>query len=302
MRVVVGLAVLLALGGCTSGRQRQADPPAVPLVVPVSRVTGQATLDRARAPDPVDGHTCAHGDVAFKLGRQGAWHGDVIQGVLARNISATACTFNPPAISVTDKSGNVMAVKPGDGVVPVSLEPHELANIYVAGQSPPCDGVLNGSDSGIANRLSVGVRTDASTTHFSDAWVSVSCGPPTISSIEDTRITPSTDPLAHLTGKVDAPEQLTPGTVLKYSVTITNPTNEDIALKPCPSYTEGLKGFEGETYQLNCEAATSTPAETSVVFEMQYLVPAEARGDSDLGWILNVRGGAVAGNHVTVGG
>jgi hypothetical protein len=108
--------------------------------------------------------------------------------------------------------------------------------------------------------------------------------------------------MAQLTVKVDAPEQLTPGTVLKYSVTITNPTKEDIALKPCPSYTEGLKGFAGETYQLNCDAVTSIPAEASTVFDMQCVVPAEAKGDNDLGWILNVPGGAIVGSHVTVGG
>jgi hypothetical protein len=302
MRVVVGLAVFLGVVGCTPGRQQQADPPETPSDATFSRLAGQVTREHTNAPYPGDGRACADGDVTFTLGQQGAWHGDVMQGVLARNISAAACTFNPPSISVTDKSGNVINVKPDDGVASVTLEPDEVANIDVAGQSPPCGDVLSGSDSGIANQMSVGVDADASTTQFSDAWVSISCGPPTISGIEDTKTTSSTDPLARLTVKVDAPEQLTPGTVLKYSVTINNPTNEDIALKPCPSYTEGLKGFVGETFQLNCEAAPSIPAETSTDFDMQYVVPAEAKGDNDLGWILNVPGGATVGSHVTVGG
>jgi hypothetical protein len=141
MRVVVGLAVFLGVVGCTPGRQQQADPPETPSDATVSRLAGQVSGEHTNAPYPGDGRACADGDVTFTLGRQGAWHGDVMQGVLARNISATACTFNPPAISVTDKSGKVMDVKPDDGVASVTLEPDELAYIDVAGQSPPCGDV-----------------------------------------------------------------------------------------------------------------------------------------------------------------
>lgn len=90
---------------------------------------------------------------------------------------------------------------------------------------------------------------------------------------------------------------------LDYLLTLTNPTEHPIGLRPCPSYTEsftldlinGVKGLGVRTlsiasFRLNCSAAPEIAAEGSVTFDMRLALPAtlgQVSGGSLL-WRLNV--------------
>lgn len=60
------------------------------------------------------------------------------------------------------------------------------------------------------------------------------------------------------------------GTVLSYTVTLTNPTAQPISLQPCPGYwAHGF--FHGESMvhdQLNCDGHTAIGSKARVTFAM----------------------------------
>jgi hypothetical protein len=97
--------------------------------------------------------------------------------------------------------------------------------------------------------------------------------------------------LHELTGAITAPESVARGETLRYTVTLTNPTNAAINLAPCPSYTQSLytEGrTQSSTYMLNCAgAAGQIPAKSSVSFAMEAVVPADMTGQGvKLSWSL----------------
>jgi hypothetical protein len=250
--------------------------------------------ESVKLPDP-----CGAADLRFTLGRSGAWLGMVMQGVVALNTSESSCAMSVPRIEVTTSSGETIPVDTTAIKGAVSLGPGESGDIAVGGASPPCGDVLNGSPKDIAHELSVSVDGGTTETRFDDAWMSVACGDPEVTDMTDRVAEPTGDPLSQLTGSVSAPGEITAGQSLAYTVTVTNPTATDIKLDPCPSYSEGLKGYGSKTYLLNCDAQGVIPAQSSVDFAMQLAVPAEATGHTDLGWVLNVPGGIASGTAVT---
>jgi hypothetical protein len=120
---------------------------------------------------------------------------------------------------------------------------------------------------------------------------------------------PSPGPLAGLTARLDAPSSVAAGSVLRYVVTVSNPTAQPIALSPCPAYTEwssALMTLEskeppGLTYQLNCDTVTSIPPGASVRYAMELVIPPTAPvGTGKFGWHLDEPGGPYAGSALEV--
>ena len=74
---------------------------------------------------------------------------------------------------------------------------------------------------------------------------------------------------------VDGPSTATPGTRLRYFVTLTNPTMRAIVLSPCPGYQESV-GYETSLRFLNCLTVGSLAARGSLRFEMFARIPATA--------------------------
>jgi hypothetical protein len=265
--------------------------------VPWSDVSAPGGIDSesVKLQDP-----CGAADLQFGLGRTGAWQGMVMQGVVALNTSETSCAMSVPRIEVTTSSGETIPVDTTAITSAVDLAPGESGDIAVGGASPPCGDVLNGSPKDIAHELSVSVGGGTTETRFDDAWMSVACGNPEVIDMTDRVADPTGDPLSQLTGSISAPGEITAGQTVAYTVTITNPTAMDIKLDPCPSYSEGLKGYGDETYLLNCDAQAVIPAESGVDFAMQLTVPEHASGHTYLGWILNVLRGPAPETAVTV--
>ena len=91
-----------------------------------------------------------------------------------------------------------------------------------------------------------------------------------------------------LSATIKAPSSVKPGDRLRYEVTITNNRSTDVAFDPCPAYTENLAGTGIKavgTYLLNCGAAPSIAAGSSVTFEMVLDIPQWTQaGNAYLHW------------------
>jgi hypothetical protein len=130
----------------------------------------------------------------------------------------------------------------------------------------------------------------------------VSCGAPSMIGFQPIDMQPSPGgPLSQLTGALNAPETFERGTSMTYTVTLTNPTEAEIRLEPCPSYTQFLVGGGknvSQTYLLNC-TPVQIPAHGSSSFEMRMVVPADFPGDAaKLSWQLEVLDGTAVGKAV----
>ena len=106
------------------------------------------------------------------------------------------------------------------------------------------------------------------------------------------------------------------GSVLEYTVTLTDVTAEPVVLDPCPYYVESLggrvvgnttpppgfpsakpwrgepiyAGYAKEAYELNCADVQSIPAGGAATFAMRLRVPLDAAGPETLRWHLVVAG------------
>jgi hypothetical protein len=94
------------------------------------------------------------------------------------------------------------------------------------------------------------------------------------------------------------------GTTLSYVVTLRNPTRRQVALAPCPGFTEGLYAdglVVQHSFELNCGAARSISAGGHAGFEMRLEVPARAQpGLAKLAWSLDTPTGPSTGTEVTL--
>jgi hypothetical protein len=98
------------------------------------------------------------------------------------------------------------------------------------------------------------------------------------------------DPLADLVASIEVPPTVTAGSVMTYVVELSNPTDQAISLKRCPSYLEVIGSSPAqskESYALNCAGAAAIQAHNSVQFEMRIHVPTQApAGPSEVHWSL----------------
>jgi len=95
-----------------------------------------------------------------------------------------------------------------------------------------------------------------------------------------------------LTAHAWLPTTVTAGSLVTYQVTLTNPTDRNIALDdPCPAYTQYLteagtspRSVTG-AYLLNCSSAPDIPAHSAVTFNMRIQAPS-SMGTATLGWAI----------------
>lgn len=88
--------------------------------------------------------------------------------------------------------------------------------------------------------------------------------------------------------QIRAPDSVKRGSTLVYFVTLTNASNADYRLTPCPDYVEILGAKQAQVrYQLNCAPVGHIGSGRSVTFEMRLAVPPSmAPGPTVLNWSL----------------
>jgi hypothetical protein len=102
---------------------------------------------------------------------------------------------------------------------------------------------------------------------------------------------PPPSPLEGLTATIGLPPTAVAGRPLRYTVTLTNPTQRPVLLRDCPNYTEavllGVDGKAAERHLLNCAPVGAIGPSRRVTFAMALELPARLRpGVGVLTWVI----------------
>ncbi|HTC68686.1 MAG TPA: DUF4232 domain-containing protein, partial [Acidothermaceae bacterium] len=103
--------------------------------------------------------------------------------------------------------------------------------------------------------------------------------------------TPTPGPFDALQFQLQAPTTAVEGSTLSYDVTVTNPTDADVALSPCPTWSEVIAVMSDPSPQtvsgpFDCTATPSVRAHSSISIPMVIKVP-EAVGIAKFVWWFN---------------
>lgn len=296
------LSVAAAIA-CLSTLGYQPTASAANSVVPWLNQPPAASATAPAAPAPAQ-HACAASDLKVLPGQQGVWRGQATQELRITNRSTESCyLLGAPSLELHHPDAFVEPVSP-DAVAQqrIDLAPDDDAYILI-GTPGSCEAAIR-PERKVAARIKLFPRGGGNLT-LDGVHVDTLCGPARVIQMEavqdeakqaakaatNAAVAGKSLVLRELTAAVTAPESVAPGETLRYTVTLTNPTNEAIKLAPCPAYTQSLNTegrSQNSTYMLNCAGAAGLiPARSSVSFAMEAVVPADMSGQGvKLNWNL----------------
>lgn len=233
--------------------------------------------------------------------------GDMSLGfVIATNIGPGRCSIvgAPAAASVVTSSGRTVPVTLGPGQFPsgadTDLRAGDQARLAVQYEGTE-DGACT---TGTPQSLRLGLPAGGTVVVARPPFPLVSCPDLSVGTFYVLGADqPVPTPLDALGVSLHAPATVREGTVLPYTVTLTNPTPQPISLVPCPGY--WAHGFlDGQSIvhdQLNCNGMTSIGSGRSVTFAMRIAVPDTPDPGAPLYWHLDTPayqdGGSTPGLH-----
>jgi hypothetical protein len=218
------------------------------------------------------------------------------------NISARACTLDGvPTVKLLSQ-GSPVPVEYGQfgtgQAVKVGLPAHGTANFRIDWGAPFCRGPADGGPYSL--RAAVDGLTLAIAVHSTDSpdcmdqdnnpnvTSSVATSPIEPGAVSPVRPKPTPFPLHILTATAgDYPARIAPGQLLKFVITLTNPTGAPVSLTapPHPGYaigaycarTPSTPGYQfARLYSLDNRPRPAVPGHGSVRFAMQLAIPALA--------------------------
>ena len=293
------LSVAAAIA-CLSTLGYQPTASAANSVVPWLNQPAAASATAPAAPTPAQ-HACAASDLKVVPGHQGVWRGQATQGFRITNRSTESCyLLGAPSLELQHPDAFVEPVSP-DAVAQqrIDLAPDDDAYILI-GTPGSCEAAIR-PERKVAARIKLFPRGGGGNLTLDGVHVDTLCGPARVIQMEAVQdeakqaakaaVAGKSLVLRELTAAVTARESVARGEMLRYTVTLTNPTNEAIKLAPCPAYTQSLNAegrSQNSTYMLNCAgAAGQIPARSSVSFAMEAVVPADMSGQGvKLSWNL----------------
>jgi hypothetical protein len=299
---LVALGVVVA--GChgTAGVSAANSPSPSPTLVPwVATVAAAQAVPIPPAPTSLY-RQCRANQLRGRARGGGGAGGTFYQRIRLVNISNKPCTLSggPAAVIGVHPDGqHVTLEKPvpsvaGDNLVgpgPANLLPGRAGWLTFASPDA-CDALLTGKHDDYAAFHIVlrGGRDVRVTLQRPDNLV---CGLSSSGFGAPSHARQPTSQWAALTPVAHMPARLTPGSVVHYTVTLTNRSKHEVRLSPCPSYAEYLIPMQSlskrvvDRYYLNCEASPQIAAGGSVTFAMQMRVP-DAPGSTKYAWQIQV--------------
>jgi Protein of unknown function (DUF4232) len=294
---VAGLAALVV------AHQSPPAPAATGSAAAATRWVDQPAAIPAVAPRNPGIAACTSGDLRIRPAR----HGLIGVGAYAylysaTNKSARACYVSGrPTVHLAGKT-----VAAGPNVLSLTagvLAPGASATFALT-QSPgtSCSAAASRTAASHATTMTplvkVGTQPGAGTR---DGTILASrCSTTKVTPIGLVQVNPKPDALSALTVRLDVPAHASAGRLMKFTVTITNPTGAAIRLAPCPSYEVGISAARATAYHLNC-FAPAIRAGQSRTFDMQYTIPAGTRaGLTKIGWFLLNPDRTGTGSTVTI--
>jgi hypothetical protein len=257
---------------------------------------------------------CAAADVQVTAGPAGAYRGQATQEIRIANTGSEACHLPgfpgvqlQPANEAPQTVG-ASELAPQLASTPLELAPGEEA-IVLLGTPGSCE-AANGPARKVSRRLQLALP-GGGVKALDGVHIDTLCGRATVMRFERVQSEGAARAMAmqaagaisQLTGAISAPDEASRGAVLRYTVTLTNPTASPVSLAACPAYTQSLYAdgkSADSTMRLNCGGAGGQiPAHASVSFDMQVPVPASlAAGSGKLSWKLD--GGPGVGKMIAL--
>jgi hypothetical protein len=245
---------------------------------------------------------CGAADVTVSAGPAGAYRGQATQEIRIANTGTEACHLPgfpgvqlqpaneaPQTVGASEQAPQLASTR-------LDLAPGEEV-IVLLGTPGTCE-AANKPERRVSKRLQLAMP-GGGLKALGGVHIDTLCGRATVMRFERVQSETSARAVAmktggaisQLTGALSAPDEAGRGGVLRYTVTLTNPTAAPVSLASCPAYTQSVyaDGKSADTtLRLNCGAAGGQiPANGSVSFDMQVQVPAElAAGNGKLSWKL----------------
>jgi hypothetical protein len=257
----------------------------------------------AQAAPETAARACTAADVKLSAGPAGAYRGQATQEIRIANTGSEACHLPgfpgvqlQPANEAPQTVGQ-SELAPQLASTRLELAPGEEA-IVLLGTPGSCE-AANGPQRKVSKRLQLALP-GGGVKALDGVHIDTLCGRATVMRFERVQSESAARATAmklggavsQLTGAISAPDEASRGGVLRYTVTLSNPTVAPVSLAACPAYTQSLyadgKSLDA-TLRLNCAAAGGQiPANASVSFDMQVAVPAAlAAGSGKLSWKLD---------------
>lgn len=284
--VAVSLTVVALLAGCTDGGSSpQATQPAGESIPWVQITPGS---DQSDTPPPE--RRCKSTDLKIEaFGSPGVAAGTEYVSATIRNVSATYCAVGrTESVRFLDASGDEvqssepMGVDPGPWVV-IPTEDDLRDGVHGAYQTIVRLGIPSACPPVRASKLEIRFSGNAShiavelPANSGSDTPSPDCGerPRYFATFVSEGPAPESppSPLRAAIVTIDKPE---PGNVFRYWVRLTNPSETEATLDPCPTYSQSWKGSQAiEFYVLNCTDRNVIPAGVTVTYEMRVRVPSD---------------------------
>lgn len=291
--LVAGIAVATALtpGGHSSSA------PAVSgssdLVPWVDRPASPPPFPATPTPPPPAYPACAAGQLQARITGGGAAAGNDIEEISLTNISAANCTLSgyaQHAVGVRE-DGTRQTLPTGPAITtmfdsryawPANLRPGQSAGVGIATTSTcglPKETNFQALELTLAGGGTLHIAGDFA--YYCTVAIT-GMGAPTPS---------APDPQAYpgVIASSTMPAVVTAGETVTYVVTLTNTTSRDVALGPCPVYTESIyspavASPSVHSYYLNCDTVRSIPAHGRVRYQMKIQAPDAPSQGGKFGW------------------
>jgi hypothetical protein len=296
-RVFAALALLL-LAGCSSGDDASSGSP-IPWVNsprPHYTIPGPTVVRFPTTAPP-----CRPSQLRVTRGRSGVASSNLFERLVVRNAGRRPCLLRGyPAITADTPSGR-RVLHPRHfnvGLVPSNLRPGGRTYLDFGTSDCGCK-CLRPHPVRFRNlvfTLPAGGRLSTSASILVDCWLGLSpFGLP--ERLADRKARPGTP--GTLKARIDLPPTVRRGATIMYTVTLSNPTDVVVSLRPCPSYGDGL----ARSFALNCDTVRAIPPHGHVRYAMRLRIPEKymQAGVAKVVWRLNTPTGpeAIAVARVT---
>jgi hypothetical protein len=266
-------------------------------------VNRPAAIPAVKAPANPGLAACATASLSINMVRRGiVGDGTYAYIYRARNIGSSACYVSgTPSVDIAGKpvalGANVLNVSPGP------LAPGASATFAIMQTTRVnCTAKLRrGVTATKAVRPLLRFGRQAVPAASAGIVLTSNCVTAHVTPIGLPMTEPKPDRFSGLRVGLAVPARVAAGQVLRFAVTITNPTPAAVRLSRCPSYEMGLSIAPAKAYKLNCSAAPAIGAGQSRTYEMQFSIPANApAGLAKIGWFLLNPNRTGAGGSITI--
>lgn len=311
-RGVPGLsALLLTLAACGSHPEAPAAPVAAGEPVPwiaTKAAPWTPPPPPTPSPYPTSAPACRSSQLTVGAMTVGAAAGNQSESFPLTNVGPPCLIGGRPRVFATDPAGARVELQPRAGTMFGPLVPSDIATNEQAYLSFGTSSMCQGGPSTLYRGLSIELPQGGGTLDLGSDLASGTCG----IAMDELGVrrpsvlpTPAPSPgsLGVLKAKAELPESAVVGTVLRYTVTLSNPGPAAVDLSRCPSYTEvlGYPGNEQLSFRLNCNQVKTISGGGEVTYRMEFAIPASApTGPTKFFWHLNVVGDASSGGALVL--